>query len=76
MKTKNNFSVWLRAQVHRDDPVGDVARDFRDDPEGAGIRSIEAFKRRLQELRACEGAYRSLEQALAEWRAEARHGRI
>ena len=68
MNTKNNFCAWLRAQADRDDPIGDLASDFKRDPQGSGVNSIEAFRRQLELLHACSGAFEAFELALTEWR--------
>ena len=34
MSTAPTFTRWLRAQSHREDPVGDLARDLLADPVG------------------------------------------
>jgi hypothetical protein len=77
MTTKNTFNTWLLGQTHRDDPIGDLARDHKQDlqdyhqqhpgeraPFTAGLRPLQE---RLDELGACEGAVRALERAAAEY---------
>ena len=32
--THETFGAWMRRQAHRDDPVGDLARDLAADPSG------------------------------------------
>ena len=64
------FIVWLRAQDKRDDPVGDLARDFKADGRARGIRTLAALTEHLLRCDACEGALDSLVQAGAEWSRE------
>jgi hypothetical protein len=61
------FTSWLRKQIRRDDPVGDLARDVVVDPTWPHTRGYFGFHWYLQKIRACEGAQRSLSQAWAEW---------
>lgn len=60
------FSDWLRAQADRDDPVGDLARDFVTDRRrrAVGVRGLSV---RLYELGACDGAHRALLRAEGEF---------
>jgi hypothetical protein len=41
------FNSWLRKQRHRDDPVGDLARDYIDDCRLNRIRSRSVTSIRL-----------------------------
>ncbi len=64
------FNRWLRAQAHRQDRVGDLARDFNaDTPRESGIRvaSSADLERVLDWHGACEGAYAALQRAEVEW---------
>jgi hypothetical protein len=61
------FTAWLRKQVWRDDPVGDLARDVVVDPTWPRTRGYFGFHLYLRKLAACEGAQRTLSQAWAEW---------
>jgi hypothetical protein len=67
------FSTWLLAQAERDDPVGDLARDYGTGVEtrahGADHRTPEEVRRDvLDPCHASSGAYESLDRAEAEWR--------
>ncbi|MBE3597759.1 MAG: hypothetical protein IMX02_02800 [Limnochordaceae bacterium] len=65
------FTGWLRRQWRRDDPVGDLARDVRLDPDWPGrARRPQTYRRYLEQCGACEGALRALERAWVEWRLE------
>ncbi len=61
---ENTFTDWLMAQLHRDDPVGDLARDAARDPRWpAGATSREAVLDHLFDQgamdRAAEVVYRA-----------------
>ena len=69
MKKEPSFTAWLRAQKKRQDPVGDLSRDMRSDGEwprvpGAGL---PLYTQHLEECGACDGAFRALKRAYAEW---------
>lgn len=62
-----SFNKWLMAdQTHRDDPVGDLARDAFHDPEWPTTEVAQM--QRLSEMGACQGAHDALEQAWQEYR--------
>jgi hypothetical protein len=71
------FDAWLRDQVRREDAIGDLARDYKQDcrdhhAEHLGERawfgeSPLALRERLEELGACNDAFTALERAAAEW---------
>ena len=67
------FTAWLRRQVNRDDPIGDLARDFvegaRIGAHGRVYRTPEGLHDQLVLLGACHGAFRALDRAAFEWRA-------
>lgn len=65
--TKEPFGTWLRRQAHRNDLVGDLARDFRD----SGSRSYSERGVRADMLKHGAGgpAWAALECALDEWGA-------
>jgi hypothetical protein len=48
MTPADGFAGWLRAQRHRDDPVGDLARDFVDDRRqgclGRAVRTARGLR--------------------------------
>lgn len=71
-----SFGTWLKRQVHRDDPIGDLAHDFIRDLRITehGVPSQwtpRSLKHRLMYLDACDGAFEALESAEAEWRSMA-----
>lgn len=59
------FGTWLRRQADRDDPVGDLARDFRDG--GSRAYTLIGVKRDMRQAHAFEGAWDALEAAVEEW---------
>lgn len=80
-----SFHSWLRAQSKRDDPVGDVARDYRmarkiGDPYGAGFCDIKndatSIAKALGQVPACEGFRDALFDAFMEWSGRDRTGRM
>ena len=44
-KETPDFSTWLCAQIRRDDPVGDLARDFCLDTEHSDALELESVVR-------------------------------
>jgi len=58
-----NFKTWLLQQVDRDDPIGDLARDLRDDST-AGAVSTTRFETTYQ---MCDDARRALKEARREY---------
>lgn len=60
------FRGWLREQVDRDDPVGDIARDALDDIGWTG-RNADTLARRLRALRVPEPAWAAYGVALGEF---------
>lgn len=63
--SEDHFGVWLLMQRHRNDPVGDLARDFGSSGGPAG--SPDAALRHLIAGGAQRGARAAFDQALAEW---------
>jgi hypothetical protein len=61
----NSFRQWLRAQVDRNDMVGDFARDAVWDE--ARPRTQAEWRRHLVHLNACEGAFDAMERAFDEY---------
>jgi len=62
------FRQWLIQQKGRNDPVGDLARDFADDKCARWIRSVDAIRRHiLFNHRPGLGALTALEEAIAEY---------
>jgi len=41
------FRQWLKQQRYRDDPVGDLARDFLADECGRRLRSVKSIRRHI-----------------------------
>jgi hypothetical protein len=64
-----DFYAWLRTQRHREDAVGDLARDAcsdRDKRRGSRRRPATLFRDYLEDLGACDGALQACEYAIAE----------
>jgi hypothetical protein len=61
------FANWLLSQVDRNDSIGDLACDFRDDPERGRTETPRGLRRRLNEAGACEGAHEALTRAAREF---------
>ena len=66
MKKPPAFGPWLRQQTGRDDPTGDLARDFRED--GSPATTVGEVHARLSYHRADPEAFVALEKAEAEWK--------
>lgn len=67
-KTHTPFYAWLAQQVRRDDEIGDLARDARDDPRLPGHpHSLIPY---LRTRNATPSVLAAAEYALREWRAE------
>lgn len=65
---RNSFYLWLMAQIKRDDPVGDLARDVKGDPSAPQYAFRErSWKRHLENNYACEGALQALKCAFDEF---------
>jgi hypothetical protein len=64
------FIDYLRAQAHRDDPVGDLARDVSNEKRRYGVMGL---RERLLLCAACDGAHRALFRAEQEWREARRN---
>ncbi len=58
------FETWIKKQKHRDDRVGDVARDFID---GQKIRPRKTVRDSLLAFSASTAAWESLEQEECEF---------
>lgn len=65
------FSAWLRLQRDREDPVGDLARDFIEGTlrghHGRTYRTVHGFRRMLDRVGASPLVYLSLDRASAEF---------
>jgi hypothetical protein len=62
------FETWLLRQTRRRDPIGDLARDWRDDPERTAARRHTLNHSYLDERQADVGAHDALTRARREWR--------
>jgi len=60
------FRGWLRQQIDRDDPVGDIARDSFDDRGRIG-RNWDTLAQRLHAIRAEEGVWAAYGVAVGEF---------
>lgn len=69
MPRTRTFVSWLRLQRHRNDPIGDLAKDALVDPELGPNFSVEDLRQRLIDANACVGAREALHQARKEYRA-------
>jgi uncharacterized protein YozE (UPF0346 family) len=68
---RQSFDRWLREQRHRDDPVGDLARDVISDPDwprGAGEHAQRRYL--IYEVWACDGAVEAHARAWREYREQ------
>jgi hypothetical protein len=68
------FGTFLKKQRHRDDPVGDLARDFLQDLSMCHIRpstflTSMKLRKRLTKMGACPDALEALDRANSEWTA-------
>jgi hypothetical protein len=62
--SEDKFATWLLGQRFRNDPVGDVARDF----SLAGVgETTDQVRRHMVSLGATPAAMRALSQAVKEW---------
>ena len=61
------FTAWLRTQTHRNDPIGDLARDFTADPRARTARSPNGVQSLLLEAGACHEAHEACDAAAKEW---------
>lgn len=66
-----SFGTWLKDQAHRDDPIGDLAKDFisackwrNEDPAAKAPHHV---RYQMGCLDASTEAYAALDQAAAEW---------
>ena len=66
------FGSWLIDQQHRNDPIGDLAKDFssackwrNEDP---AAKSPDQVSFQMDCLGACDLAYEALDAAATEWR--------
>lgn len=69
-----SFGSWLKAQQHRDDPIGDLAQDFLSDIKRTehgwpSHWSAKTLRHRLMFLAAPDAVFAALDQAVEEWEA-------
>jgi hypothetical protein len=75
---RGTFLAWLKSQVKRDDPVGDLARDeteaqhlYKNGFERYGqtpkTNLLSEMRNHLYHIGACTGAINALEKAWEEW---------
>ena len=69
------FQMWLKEQNLRNDPVGDVARDFCQDLQKVRllplrILSPTSLVTHMKSLGACRAAIRAAKEAGKEWRSQ------
>lgn len=68
------FDEWLKAQIGRDDSIGDLAEDASRDPlwpHGCGEMAMQDH---LYAMQACDGAKAGVRKAWKEYRATQRTG--
>lgn len=67
------FGAWLKDQQHRNDPTGDLAKDFlsacRVRKEDPLTKAHDDVRFQMACMSACSDAYEALEAAVAEWQA-------
>ncbi len=61
------FEAWLKKQIKRDDPAGDLANDFFGAKKIKGDKFQKCDEEHLDKWNACEGAYKALKQARKEY---------
>lgn len=65
---KLTFRRWLDLQKFRDDPVGDLSRDFLEDDCAKWLRSPDSIRRHILYVHgACDGAVTALNRAIREY---------
>jgi hypothetical protein len=72
-KMKEAFLDYLKKQLERDDPIGDLARDWDQDKNEGKPKEITKLKELQDYLDArfsCAGADEAAEDAWAEWSAK------
>ena len=62
------FNTWLSKQYERNDAVGDLAQDVRQDTGWPQSGSINRKRERLAQMNACDGANEALEHAWQEFK--------
>lgn len=64
-----SFNQWLRQQLQRDDAVGDIARDARDDQTWPDAQRLQTYQEHLENFPASPNALKALETAWNEFAA-------
>jgi len=71
-----SFRDWLHKQRHRDDPVGDLAKDVESETSGERIeygrvrtrpRTLRGWEEHIENAGACDGAILALHRAWKEY---------
>lgn len=65
------FNQWLKQQIERDDPIGDVARDVSRDDRCKPQNTLVSWRNFLSAAGACQGAHDALDEAWDEYLEEA-----
>lgn len=63
-----SFRQWLRQQEKRDDPVGDLANDAKQDKRAVPRNTLPAWTRHLERANACGEAVQALRNAWDEYK--------
>jgi hypothetical protein len=71
---KPSFSLWLYRQRGRQDPVGDLARDVRDDPYWPKAAMYREYRAYLVHHDASRDCLAALKRARDEWQQAAQTG--
>jgi hypothetical protein len=70
VNTRPSFFKWLRAQVDRDDPIGDLARDYVEDkcsPRRGGYPALASHIRHAHHRDTDSLVLQAAARANAEW---------
>ena len=67
--SEGRFHLWLLAQVHRGDRVGDLARDMRHGGLYLEGHTYDEVRRHMEAVGASTAALRALNAAKQEWDA-------
>ena len=61
------FKTWLLSQTYRNDPIGDLASDAKDDIKS--WRTIKGLQNSMINWRACPEAYEAFDEAVEEYKS-------
>ena len=61
------FIQWLKKQVDRNGPIGDLAGDLMHDVKARRFKSYTRFITYLEEINACDGAIEACKEAYKEF---------